>query len=123
MRNAIEIGRAPVAMDGSSFHGTQVYVLLDGEGPGMSRFVPGRRALRWMSVPQDHDRPEPASSAGIVSDHMAIPTAFASDVYDVLVPGTTVVLTDSALQADAIRGNEPLLQADESLQPWIPKGP
>lgn len=111
MRNAVEIGRAPVAMTDSSFSGTQVYVLLEGEGQGMSQFVPGRRALRWMSLPLDHDRS--TSATGLRSDHLSIPAKFASDVYAVLVPGTTVVVTDAGLRQDGMRVEEPLLQSDE----------
>ena len=124
MRNAVEIGRAPVMMNDSSLIGTQVYVLLQGEGQGMSRFVPGRRALRWMSVPLDHDRTAPASAPeSLRSGDLSIPAAFASDVYAMLVPGTTVVVTDAGLRADGTSIDEPVLQADEALQPWMPKEP
>lgn len=124
MRDAVEIGRAPVELHDASFRGTQVYVLLEGDGEGMSRFVPGRRALRWMTVPLQGSR----SGSGLPAedlrpDQLSIPVEFASDVYAVLVPGTTVVVTDAGLRSDEAQADKPLLEADESLQPWMPKEP
>ena len=127
MRNAVEIGRAAVSVNDPSLRGTQVYVLLEGAGPGMSQLVPGRRALRWMSVPMDRDRPDHdrpvAAPDPTLSGQLSMPDEFAGDVYTALVPGATVVVTDAALQAEAMHANEPLLQADEPLAPWNPKQP
>lgn len=124
MRNAVEIGRAPVETTDPSLRDTRVYVLLEGAGQGMSPFAPGRRSLRWMSVPLDHGHPDPALSAnGVLSSQVSIPAEFANNVYAVLVPGTTVVVTDAALQAEETTVHEPVLQADESFEPWVPKQP
>jgi hypothetical protein len=111
MRNAIEIGRAPVGLDGGPYRGTQVYVLLEGVGGGMSRVVPDRPALRWMQVPLRDAGTAAESGTSVEAGNLSIAPEFARDVYDVLVPGATMVVTDDALQS----GNEdvPLLRADE----------
>jgi hypothetical protein len=116
MRNAVEIGRAPVDMDFDAVSGTQVYVLLQGAGDGMSRFVPGRPALRWMRVPLDRgteSAPDTLRQA-VAAGRLSIPPRFAENVHDVLVPGTTLVVTDDPAQPGKQRTDRPLLQADQS---------
>ena len=95
LRNAVEIGRAPVDIDAGAWHGTRAYLLLQGSGPGYSRVVPGRPALRWLEIPlgdisETAADPAQAIDAGL----MRIDPGFGERVYDVLVPGATVLVTD-----------------------------
>jgi hypothetical protein len=116
MRDAVEIGRAPVRLDSGVVSGTQVYVLLRGAGDGMSRVVPGRPALRWMRVPLDQaaEQPQDALRQDIAAGRLSIPPAFARNVYDLLVPGTTLVVTDDPTQPGSPHADRALLQADQS---------
>lgn len=96
LRNAVEIGRAPVVLDGA-WVGSRAYVLLAGTGPGPSRVVPDRPARRWLEIPLDEA--SPAAPAAPVGDLRMDPD-FARQVYDLLVPGTTLLVTDEALRVD-----------------------
>lgn len=118
MRNAVEIGRAPVELEPGSLPGTQVYVLLEGAGDGMSRFVPGRPALRWLRVPVDKDTASAQNvlRQAVAAGRLSMPSSFARDVYDLLVPGTTLVVTDDPTQAGSRPADRPLLQADRSTE-------
>jgi hypothetical protein len=115
MRDAVEIGRAPVQVDSVALSGTQVYVLLEGTGDGMSRFVPGRPALRWMRVPLDKDEESPRTTlpGAVAAGQLSIPPSFARNVYDVLVPGATLVVTDDPTRSGSQRADVPLMQADQ----------
>ncbi len=118
MRDAVEIGRAPVELVPGALSGTQVYVLLEGTGDGMSRIVPGRPALRWMRVPIDKGA-EPAQNTlrqAVAAGQLSIPPSFARNVYDLLVPGTTLVVTDDPTQPGSQRADLPLMQADQSSE-------
>ena len=98
LRNAVEIGRVPVEIDAGAWHGTRAYLLLQGSGPGHSRVVPGRPALRWLEIPlgeisETAADPAQAIDAGL----MRIDPAFGARAYDVLAPGATVLVTDEPI--------------------------
>ncbi len=99
MRNGIEIGRARFEMRGSGPLGTQAYVLLQGRRAEPSLVVPERRALNWMTIALPGYAPTAAGeqldpqSAGRV----VLPAKFAKGVYDALVPGATLVVTDASV--------------------------
>ena len=99
LRNAIEIGRTDVVVEGKPIRGTQAYVLLEGILPERSVVVPERPALRWMSLAV------PGATASSTDLRQAFETGnwpslpdVARLVYDVLRPGTTVIVTDEPLQ-------------------------
>ncbi len=99
MRNGIEIGRARFEMRGTGPLGTQAYVLLQGRRDEPSLVVPERRALNWMTIALPGYAPAAAGeqldpqSAGRV----VLPPKFAKGVYDALLPGATLVVTDASV--------------------------
>jgi hypothetical protein len=113
LRNAVEIGRAAVDIDIDTLAGSRAYVLLAGSGTGSSALVPGRPALRWLEVPLDTATPAPGDDLRqLVADgRLRVDAGFARRVYDALVPGTTVVVTDEPLRTTATT-DVTVLQAD-----------
>lgn len=153
MRNGIEIGRSKIGIVGTVSFGTQAYVLLEGERKEPSKIVPDKKAKNWMSIPMPGYAPEadtaktneaasakaidaslaiaPAASLGkplevldpMVVKRIVVPVDFARSVYEVLTPGTTLVLTDARVlprttgkDVTVITAGTP---ADEELPPWI----
>lgn len=128
MRNGIEIGRSKIGIVEKMTFGTQAYVLLEGERDEPSKIVPGKKAKNWMSIPMPGYTPDPdVEKSTNILDPMAVkrivvPVDFARSVYDVLTPGTTLVLTDARVlprttgkDVTVITAGTP---ADEELPPW-----
>ena len=99
IRNGVEIGRAKISVaPGVATFGTQAYVLLAGTSAAPSAVVPGRPGRNWQSIPM----PGYATVAGNTIDpeatrRVVVSPEFGKLVYDQLVPGTTLVLTDAAV--------------------------
>lgn len=99
LRNGVEIGRLPVELDEAAVPaGTTAYVLLDGTLPSPSPIVPGRPARPWMSIPLDDAGEEVRGSPVAPKEGIRIPREYAQALYDLLVPGTVVVVSDEPLQ-------------------------
>lgn len=116
LRNGIEIGRARVAVTGDAPVGTTAYVLLEGTTGETSRIAPGKPALRWQAIGDGThpDRIEPLA-AELVS-RLSVPPDFARQVYEVLAPGTAVVITGEALSRDDSLTELTVLRADEGTE-------
>lgn len=103
-RNGVLIGRASMTIDKPDVPlPNRMYVVLDGKGSSPSRFVAGRPTLRWMAVslgssygqyPNAKEEPLDAEK------RVTLPSEFAASVYDVLAPGTTLMVTDRAATAE-----------------------
>jgi lipoprotein-anchoring transpeptidase ErfK/SrfK len=113
LRNGIEIGRARVAISGAPPTGTTAYVLLEGSTGEMSTIVPGKPALRWQAVGDAAAGEQVVPLGGEFAPHMSVPPAFAQKVYELLQPGTTVVITGEALSSDDKLTNLTIMRADE----------
>ena len=96
MRNGVEIGRARFELLGDAPLNTHAYVMLEGRRAVPSRLVPQRNALNWLQIdlpgyanagPQELD---PESAGRVI-----LPARFAQALYDVLTPGTTLLVTDA----------------------------
>lgn len=98
LRGGTEIARTAVQLDPDARPpGTTAYVRLAGTLASPSPIVPGRPALPWMAVPLDRaGAPGPAvAPVGLASRGRArIPAEFAAFVYDLLEPGSVLVITD-----------------------------
>jgi hypothetical protein len=98
-RSGTEIGRARFAVrEPNRPLGTHAFVMLAGEGEGESPLVPGAPRTRWVAV----GLPGYASEAGqpLRREEVArisLPPDFARSVYELLSPGTTLVVTDAAV--------------------------
>ncbi|ALN81018.1 L,D-transpeptidase catalytic domain protein [Lysobacter antibioticus] len=114
LRNAIEIGRAPVAISDQALLGTRVYLLLQGTGPGTSAVVPGRPALRWLTVSFDGPATpaQPDLRELVAAGRLRIDAEFAAQVYETLAPGATLVVTDEPLRQDG-PDNGTILEAEQ----------
>lgn len=99
LRNAIEIGRADVMVNGEPVEGTEAYLLLSGRLPQPSVVVPDRPALRWSALRLPNQAaPSSDMRRAFAEGQVAIPPEFARRIYDLLEPGTTVIVTDQPLQ-------------------------
>ena len=85
-RNGNPIGRARVEIGGRGALGDHVFSLLEGTTGRMSSLVPGRQARRWMWCPP-HD-------AEKIASRLRMNPEFAGKVYEMIAPGTTVIITD-----------------------------
>lgn len=96
VRNAVEIGRAKVEVTDVQAGGTHAYMLLQGIGNEPSPVVSGRPALRWLDLDLENGGSVPAWNprVAITSGRLRIPEEFARKVYDQLIPGTILVVTD-----------------------------
>ena len=104
-RNGVEIGQALLYIDSPEMPLAEgVFTILDGTSDQSNPWVPDRPALSWMAVwtdvpgglDQATDRLTPNSNLNRVH----IPTGFAALAYDVLGPGSTVVITNHAAAPD-----------------------
>jgi hypothetical protein len=81
-----------------------VYSLLEGTSDRESSLAPGRAARRWMSVTSG-GRSVPAEK---IAERLRINPEFAQKVYDIIEPGTTVIITDQPIVLS--RGNAAILE-------------
>ena len=97
LRNGIEIGRASlVVVDPQNPLGTHAYIVKDGAGQGTSVLLGGAPARNWMAVPITGYRDTAGSDLShVVGGRMRIPQDFARSLYPLLVPGTTLLVTDA----------------------------
>ena len=97
-RNGISIGRGTFTInDPERPLGGHAFTMLEGVAETPSTFVPGRPAHRWMAV-----RTEGKTTLEDLGRRLRVPAAFAAKVYDLVSPGTTIVVTDaSALRSSS----------------------
>jgi hypothetical protein len=108
LRGGVAIGQAAFELDGEEPLGTQVLQLQDGTLEEESRYVPGRRRLRWTRVSMEDGGADDAAAVEAVYARIHVSPEFARRVYPELAPGTTVVLTD--LPADLDADAQPVLE-------------
>jgi hypothetical protein len=90
-RNGIPIGRAAFKIDNPHQPlGGHAFTMLEGVAETPSAFVPGRPAHRWMAV-----KTEGKTTLEDIARRVRISPAFAEKVYDIVSPGTTIVVTDA----------------------------
>jgi hypothetical protein len=70
--------------------GEQVFSLLEGSTSQSSSLAPGRAARRWMKVSSVGR----GADAENIKSRLRVNPEFAGKVYDILTPGTTVIITD-----------------------------
>lgn len=90
-RNGIPIGRAAFKLDDPARPlGGHPFIMLEGFGETPSTFVAGRPAHRWMAV-----RTGGKTTLEDLGRRIHLSQVFAEKVYDIVSPGTTVVVTDA----------------------------
>ena len=97
IRNGVEIGRARIDVrDPGKPLGTHAFIVKAGEGQGESVLLKGAAARNWMAVPM----PGYGDAAGsdlpsVVGGRLRMQQDFARLLYPLLVPGTTLLVTDA----------------------------
>lgn len=116
LRNAVEIGRSRVEIDADALHGTHAYVLLEGDDLRPNPVLLDRPARRWLAiaVPEKAGKPEGDLHRAFAEGQVRVPEDFARAVDEVLVPGTTLVVTEEPLEAGARASGLTVLRADET---------
>jgi hypothetical protein len=90
-RNGTPIGRAAFEIDDPKRPlGNYAFTMLAGFADTTSAFVPGRPAHRWFAV-----KTEGQISLNDLGRRIRVAPEFAEKVYDIVSPGTTVVITDA----------------------------
>jgi hypothetical protein len=98
-RNGIEIGFAEIEVkDAEKLLAEGIFTILEGYSEYENPWIPNRPAPRWMTVWTDAPRQITEESA-LLDDHseinrITIPAFFATRVWEILEPGSTVVITN-----------------------------
>jgi hypothetical protein len=105
-RNGVEIGRAKVAMTQPDLPlGTHAFIMQEGAGKGTSPIETGAPAHRWIAVGvpghagEDKQPLDPSQA-----NRVRMPAGFAKAVYDILTPGTTLLVTDAPVLEEKTTG-------------------
>jgi len=94
-RNGIEIGFAEIIiLDASDSLPSGIHTVLEGYSDRESPLVPGHKMHRWMSVSTEAATAPAEEDEGALASRVHIPPFFVSQIYDSLVPGTTLMITD-----------------------------
>lgn len=96
-RNGIEIGFAEIAMllpDSTLPAG--IHAVLEGYSDRDSPLAPGHKMHRWMHVSTESAEGSLEEDESFLADRVHIPPLFVQRIYDLLEPGTTLVITNRA---------------------------
>ncbi len=109
-RNGVPIGRAVLAIDEPKLPlGSHVFTMLAGLSEEPSAFVRGRPAHQWMAVETEGN-----TTLHDLGQRVRVPEEFAEKVYDIITPGTTIVVTDApALPSTSSPSQVPLMEAEQ----------
>jgi hypothetical protein len=99
LRNGIEIGRSRIFVsDPGTPVGTHAFIVKAGEGSGESALLKGAAARNWMEVPMPGYGGSMGNQLGpAVGGRVRLPQDFAKLLYPLLVPGTTLLVTDAPM--------------------------
>ncbi len=100
LRNGIEIGRSKVGVVGNDAFGNQAYLVLEGQSKTQSRIVPGQLELNWLRVSADVNAAPSLGLDGSAIRRIVVPVDFAKAAYNVLRPGSSMLLTDEEINLD-----------------------
>jgi hypothetical protein len=96
IRNGIEIGRSrAIVSDPDTALGTHAFIVKAGEGQGESVVLKGAAARNWMAVPMPGYGATGTDLASVVGGRVRMPQDFARQLYSLLTPGTTLLVTDA----------------------------
>jgi hypothetical protein len=96
IRNGIEIGRTQIKFtDPDKSLGTHAFIVKAGKGSAESSILKGAEARNWMVVPMvGYGQVKEPDLSAVVGGRIQIPQTFLQRIYPLLVPGTTLVVTD-----------------------------
>ncbi len=112
-RNGNPIGRAALTISssgglfggGTTNLGDHIFTMLEGDARKPSWWVPGRAARRWLRVTHDGRKVDPDD----IAKRLHFNQEFAAKLYDVAMPGTTVVVTDKPVVRKPSQGSSVLV--------------
>jgi hypothetical protein len=105
-RNGVEIGRAKLSIKQPNAPlGTHAFIMQEGRAGGASPIAAGKPAHRWLAVgvPGHAGEDKQALDPSQV-ERVRMPPAFANAVYDILTPGTTLLVTDAPVLEEKTTG-------------------
>ena len=120
-RNGVEIGRARLAISASGKPlGTRAFIMQDGWDEGNSAIDKDSPAHRWTAVgiPGHEQQRGQALSASHQLDRIQMPPRFAKALYDILVPSTTLLVTDAPVLAQQTTGVALNIMNTDRPEPW-----
>jgi lipoprotein-anchoring transpeptidase ErfK/SrfK len=100
-RNGNPIGRASVEIMGKGYLGNHVFTMLEGVSEKRSFWAPGRAAKKWMTVTSNSIRGQ--VNPDDIARRLRINPEFAGKLYEVVAPGTTIIVTDEPAVRKASR--------------------
>jgi hypothetical protein len=108
-RNGSPIGCATLEIDDPKRPlGSHVFTMLSGFTEAPSAVVPDRPGHRWMAV-----KTEGKTTLDDLARRVRVPLEFAEKVYDLVLPGTTIVVTDApALPSSSTGHSVPLMEEE-----------
>jgi hypothetical protein len=96
-RGGVEIGFAQIGMlTADSTLPEGIHAVLEGRSERDSTFAPGQKMHRWMHVSTDSKSERLEEDESFLASSVHIPPVFVEKVYDLLMPGTTLVITNRA---------------------------
>jgi hypothetical protein len=115
-RNGVEIGSAALHIDNPEQPLAEgVFAILEGHADHQNPWVPGRPAPRWMAVwtdvPGGLDQATDYLNRGSNLNRVHIPAAFTAQVYEILEPGSSVVITNRAAAPEVSRSSDFVVMA------------
>ena len=105
-RNGVEIGRSRLALsDPRRPLGTHAYIMQDGYVPGRSALLKEAPAHRWLAVGiPGHEYEHNLPLNPVEVSRINLPPRFARAVYQALIPGTTLLVTDAPVLTQRTTG-------------------
>ncbi len=96
-RKGVEIGFAEVGMIGEDTTLPEgIHTVLEGYSDKENPMVPGLKMHRWMHVSTVSEDDSLEEDVSFLASRVHIPPMFVEEIYDVLEPGTTLVITNRA---------------------------
>ena len=113
-RNGIEIGFAEIVLlDSGEPLAEGVHTVLEGDSDRMSPFDPGEKMHRWMSVSTASGTDPTEEDEETLAERIHIPPYFVAQIYELLVPGTTLLITHRAATAETTTDSDFVVMATQ----------
>ncbi len=111
-RGGVEIGFAKIALtDPEQPLPEGVHTVLEGYSDQESPFDPGKKMHRWMSVSTGSGAAPGEEDESALASRIHIPPFFVSQIYDALVPGTTLMITNRAATPETTSDSDFVIMA------------
>lgn len=113
-RNGIEIGRARIVITESDKPlGTHAFIVKEGQGEGSNAAVPGAPVPRWTAINMPgHFDAEGRDLPHAVTTRIKLPPEFAKALFPLLVPGTTLLVTDAPVLEENTGGKVQVIDSN-----------